>query len=89
MANKKTTGPESPVTAEQQTGSPGAEAPEVFTIEKLRSEKNVKRAVFAGVCAANGWRPGRAMTEETFLQAVAAFVGAPMGPASGKEARHA
>ena len=44
MANKKTTGPESPVTAEQQTGSPGAEAPKVFTIEQLRDEKKVKRA---------------------------------------------
>ena len=49
MANKKTTGPESPVTAEQQTGSPGAEAPKVFTIEQLRDEKKVKRAVFVGV----------------------------------------
>ena len=86
MANKKTTGPESPVTAEQQTGSPGAEAPEVFTIEKLRSEKNVKRAVFAGVCAAEGWKPGKTVTEAEFLAAVERFTSAPMSGAIKKEA---
>ena len=87
MANKKTTGPESPVTAEQQTGSPGAEAPEVFTIEELCSEKNVKRAVFAGVCAAEGWKPGKTVTEAEFLAAVERFTSAPMSGVVKKEAR--
>ena len=61
----------------------------LLELDALREKHKIARPVFAGVCAANGWRPGRAMTEETFLQAVAAFVGAPTGPASGKEARHA
>lgn len=86
MANKKTTGPESPVTAEQHTGSPGAEAPKVFTIEQLRDEKKVKRAVFVGVCAAEGWKPGKTVTEKEFLEAVEKFTSAPMSGAAKKEA---
>lgn len=86
MANKKTTGPESPVTAEQQTGSPGAEAPKVFTIEQLRDEKKVKRAVFVGVCVAEGWKPGKTVTEKEFLKAVEKFTSAPMSGAAKKEA---
>ena len=73
MANKKTTGPESPVTAEQQ-------------IEQLRDEKKVKRAVFVGVCAAEGWKPGKTVTEKEFLEAVEKFTSAPMSGAAKKEA---
>ena len=85
MANRKTTGPKSPATAEQQNGSPGAEAPKVFTIEKLRDEKKIKRAVFVGVCAAEGWKPGKTVTEAEFLTAVEKFTSAPMSGAVKKE----
>lgn len=36
----------------------GAAAPELVPIDKLRERHKVGRATYAGVCAANGWRPG-------------------------------
>lgn len=86
MAEKKKAGAVALGQTEQPAASPGAEAPEVFTIEKLRSEKNVKRAVFAGVCAAEGWKPGKTVTEKEFLKAVEKFTSAPMSGAAKKEA---
>ena len=86
MAEKKKAGAVALGQTEQPAASPGAEAPEVFTIEKLRSEKNVKRAVFAGVCAAEGWKPGKTVTETEFLAAVEKFALAPMSGAAKKEA---
>ena len=86
MAEKKKAGAVALGQTEQPAASPGAEAPEVFTIEKLRSEKNVKRAVFAGVCAAEGWKPGKTVTEAEFLAAVERFTSAPMCGAIKKEA---
>ena len=85
MADKRTAG--APGQTEQPTASPGAEAPKVFTIEQLRSEKKINRAVFAGVCAAEGWKPGKTVTEEEFLEAVEKFTSAPMSGAAKKEAR--
>lgn len=79
MANKKTA--EAPSQAEQQTASP-----KVFTVEQLRSEKKINRAVFAGVCAAQGWKPGKTVTEAEFLAAVEKFTSAPMSGAAKKEA---
>ena len=40
-----------------------------------------KVSVFAGVCSAQGWKPGRAVTEEEFLAAVKNFENAPMNGA--------
>lgn len=68
MATKATSSP----AAEQATGK------ELFEIGELRKKKKVGRAVFAGVCAAKGWKPGKAVTEEEFLAAVEEFEGAPM-----------
>lgn len=78
MANKK---------VDQPSATPEAEAPKVFAIEQLRSEKKINRAVFAGVCAAQGWKPGKTVTEAEFLEAVRQFTSAPMsGGHSRKEA---
>ena len=87
MAEKKKAGAVALGQTERPAASPGAEAPEVFTIEELRNEKNVKRAVFAGVCAAEGWKPGKTVTEAEFLAAVEKFTSAPMSGAVKKEAR--
>ena len=87
MAEKKKAGAVTPGQTEQLAESPGAEAPKAFTIEQFRSEKNIKRAVFAGVCAAQGWKPGKSVTEAEFLGAVKKFTSAPMGGAIKKEAR--
>ena len=86
MAEKKKAGAVASGQTEQPAASPGAEAPKVFTIEQLRSEKNVKRAIFAGVCAAEGWKPGKTVTEAEFLGAVEKFTSAPMSGAAKKEA---
>ena len=79
MATKQTTGTPPPA---EQTGSP-----KVFAIEQLRSEKRISRAVFAGVCAAQGWKAGKTVTEAEFLEAVKKFTSAPMSGAAKKEAR--
>lgn len=77
MANRKPTGPESPATAEQRPRTP-----EEFTeVGRLRMKHNISRAVFAGVCAAQGWKPGKSVTEAEFLGAVKKFTSAPMGGA--------
>ena len=62
-------------------------APELVPIDKLREQHKVGRATYAGVCAANGWRPGKAMTEDEFLAAVAKFNNSPMNGRKSKEAR--
>lgn len=80
MANKQTTG--TPAQSERPAGSP-----KVFTIEQLYSEKRISRAVFAGVCAAQGWKAGKTVTEAEFLEAVEKFTSAPMSGAAKKEAR--
>ena len=74
MANK--TKPEAVSTATQPQ--------ELLPIDALREKHKVSRPVFAGACAANDWKPGRAMTEEAFLQAIADFTGAPIGAPQGK-----
>lgn len=61
-------------------------APELLDIGVHREKHKVGRAVFAGVCAARDWKPGKAVTEAEFLAAVASFTGAPIGPVkSAKE----
>lgn len=83
MANKKTTGLTSPEAAEE------AQAPkEYIEIGQLRAKHNVSRAIYAGVCAAQDWKPGKAVTEAQFLAAVQAFTSAPMrGDTTTKEAK--
>lgn len=73
MANK--TKPEAAPAAAGQPEQPQG----LLSIDRLREKHKIARPVFAGACAANDWRPGRAMTEETFLRAIADFTGAPMG----------
>lgn len=61
----------------------------LLELDALREKHKIARPVFAGVCAANNWKPGRVMTEEAFLRAVTAFTGTPMDAAARKERRHA
>lgn len=81
MANKKTTGPAGPDTAEQQNNGPEA----YIEVGQLRMKHNIPRAVFAGICAAQGWKSGKSVTEAEFLGAVQAFNAAPMGGAAHKK----
>lgn len=77
MANKKPTGPASPDAAEQQPEAPA----QYIEVGQLRMKHNISRAVFAGVCAAQGWKAGKFVTEAEFLGAVKQFTGAPMSGA--------
>lgn len=80
MAEKKTTEAAAPATPEQQ-----AKCPEEFAeIGRLRVEHKVPQAIFAGVCAAQGWKPGKAVARAEFLAAVEAFKQAPMGSPASK-----
>lgn len=77
MANKETSAP----AATQATGPQEKKVLGLFEIGELRKKHKVGRAVFAGVCTAQGWKPGRAVTEEEFLAAVKNFENAPMSGA--------
>lgn len=60
-------------------------APELLTMEALQARYRTPPAVFAGVCAAQGWRAGKQLAEQEYTAAVAAFTGAPAdGRAQGK-----
>lgn len=48
-------------------------------LEPLRLERGISGAVFSGVCAAEGWRPGKRVTESDFDAAVRRFTGSAMG----------
>lgn len=63
------------------TGEQDKKAPAIYDVGDLRSKHRVGRAMFAGVCSAQGWKPGRAVTEEEFLAAVENFENAPMNGA--------
>lgn len=74
-----------PIAAGSDTPEPIA-TPMPEPIEQLRAKHKINRAVYAGVCSAKGWKPGRAVTEAEFLEAVNDFNKAPMrGPNKPKE----
>ena len=53
------------------TGEQNKKAPALYDVGELRS--------------AQGWKPGKAVTEEEFLEAVKKFENAPMRGSSGKK----
>lgn len=50
-----------------------------YEVGDLRERKKVSRPVFAGVCIAENWRPGKIVTEKEFDDAVARFKGGTTG----------
>lgn len=52
--------------------------PEGEDIAVLREKAGVSWPVFAGVCSANGWKPGKQVSAEEFDKAVKKFLGAPI-----------
>ena len=82
MVDKKKAGAVSPGQTEQKPEAPAQYA----EVGQLRMKHNISRAVFAGVCAAQGWKAGKSVTEAEFLGAVKQFTGSPMSGAPGKEA---
>ena len=57
---------------------------ELLPIEQHQEQLKIKIPVFIGVCAVNGWKPGRVMTEAEFRRAAEAFTGAPMNRKAAK-----
>ena len=51
---------------------------ELLPIEEHQEQLKIKIPVFIGVCAVNGWKPGKVMTETEFRRAAEAFTGAPI-----------
>ena len=74
----KTNRPDAVPDAQQTDGQPSTPFPELLPIEEHRERLKIKIPVFIGVCAVNGWKPGRVMTEAEFRRAAEAFTGAPM-----------
>lgn len=68
-------------------GDQGKKTQALFEVGELRSKHKVGRAVFAGVCSAQDWKPGKAVTEEEFLEAVKKFENAPMKGEPRKEGK--
>lgn len=84
MANK-TTKNTTPDTTTPDTMPTSPADPSLVEIDILRQTHKVDRATFAGVCAAQGWATGKAVTENEFLEAVAKFEASPMGGAKKEE----
>lgn len=81
MATKKNNSDEAVKTVSpEQTQAP----PELLEINELKKKHKVGAAVFAGVCTANNWKPGKRITDSDFKEAVDAFLAA---PADGKEVK--
>lgn len=65
----------------------GGNAPELLEISELKRKYRTGRAVYAGVCAAQGWRPGRKLTEEEYAAAVEQFTGGRMDGRPGSKSK--
>lgn len=65
------------------------EADQLVPLEELRRLHQIALPIFAGVCSANEWHSGRAITEGEFLAAVKKFTGTPISgmPVSESEAK--
>lgn len=53
---------------------------DLIEVGELCKRHKISLAVFAGVRAANGWTPGKALTSEEFLTAVEKFKNEPIDP---------
>ena len=53
--------------------------PESHTIERLRVSEGVPESVHAGACLRMGWRRGKEVTRQEYLQAVEKFKGSGAG----------
>lgn len=68
----KTGTQETTVSVGSKSAQPMGEIRELAKIHKTR------RAVFAGVCALKGWKAGKQVTEEEYLDAVREFESRPV-----------
>lgn len=50
----------------------------LFPIDELRKRHKFGHAVYAGACAAYGWKTGKVMTENEFVTSITRFCGSPI-----------
>lgn len=55
-----------------------SEAPQLATLEELQAKHGTSAAIFTGLMAAQGWKPGKQVTEDAYKQAVSDFLGSPI-----------
>lgn len=67
--------------AANKTDATGETAP--VGISKLKATRNTPESIFRGVCAAEGWRPGKSVSEAEYDAAVQAFLKRPVGRKAG------
>lgn len=60
------------------------ETPQLVSVEELKDRHNTPDAVFVGMAAAKGWKPGKQASENDYIQAVKEFLD---GPISGKKVK--
>lgn len=66
------------------TNTGSTKTPELFTIEELKEKNKTPEAIFQGARAAEGWRPGKMVSEEEYQKALDGFLKRPM---NGKEVK--
>lgn len=54
---------------------------ELVEVTQLQKNKNTSASVFSGICAAEGWRPGKSVSESDYDRAVKSFMNRPVGKA--------
>lgn len=52
---------------------------DLIEVVTLKTKKRTPEAVYQGVCAVMNWNEGKAVTEEEYDKAVAAFLNRPIG----------
>lgn len=62
----------------QPAGLPEDAGAELLDIGELRRRHKTSWAIFAGMCSANNWKPGKTVSEEEYLAAVKTFLNTPM-----------
>lgn len=65
-------------TGTQETPAGSKAAQPAGEIRELAKIHGTRRAVFAGVCALKGWKAGKQVTEEEYLDAVREFESRPV-----------
>lgn len=57
---------------------------QLYPVDELRMRKKISMGVFCGMCAQQGWRPGRSVSEATFDAAADQFMKGGGGGAAGR-----
>lgn len=58
----------------------------LIKISELKEKENTSDTIFCGVCSMQGWKPGKMVTEEEYVNVVKGFLNKPMGGKAVKNA---